>query len=113
MPRAKATKINEESTAVETKEIPSVEAAEPTDPGVTEKKTRSTKAAKKTAEKDKTTVVTVIPDRLNIRKRPDVNSPVLTVVDKGSRLEVTDFDSSREWSEIVTGGYAMTRFLRA
>ena len=109
MPRTKTVKPIEENVSeveVPVVETP-VEITEPADPGVAEKKAKTAKADRNSIK------VTVIAERLNIRKRPDVNSPVLTVVDNGTQLEVRDFMPEREWTEIVTGGYAMTRFLRA
>ena len=56
--------------------------------------------------------IIVLSEKLNIRKEPDVTSPVITVVDKAAVLEVEEFNENSTWTKLVMGGYAMTRFIK-
>lgn len=107
MPRKKTT----EAATPEVKNV-----VEPADPGVAEEKAE--KAPKK--KEVSGTKVTVIPARLNVRKRPDAYAPVITILDANEELIVDQFDPSKDWTSVkitikdkTEEGFVMTRFLRA
>lgn len=104
MARKKAVEPQELETKVE-------EVVEPADPGVAEEK--AVKAKKKEVKGVK---VTVIPDRLNVRKRPDAYAPVIDILDKNTEIVVDEFDKSKDWTAVKVDageGFVMTRYLRA
>lgn len=53
--------------------------------------------------------------KLNIRKEPSTDAPVVCVVDKGAELEIDLIESTNEWYSVCTAsglkGYCMNEFV--
>ena len=54
-------------------------------------------------------------EKLNIRKRPNINADVVTVVDKGTELEINEKGSSKEFYKVSSTegfyGYCMKAYI--
>ena len=54
--------------------------------------------------------------RLNIRKKPNINSDVVCVVDAGTELLIIKSDSTNEWFEVIEvdgeKGYCMKKYVK-
>lgn len=54
--------------------------------------------------------------RLNIRKKPNINSDVVCVVDAGTELLIIKSDSTNEWFEVIEAdgekGYCMKKYVK-
>ena len=54
--------------------------------------------------------------RLNIRKKPKINSDVVCVVDAGTELLIIKSDSTNEWFEVIEAdgekGYCMKKYVK-
>lgn len=53
--------------------------------------------------------------RLNVRKRPNINSEVVCVIDDGTEVLAIKSDSTNEWFEVVAAngekGYCMKKYI--
>lgn len=53
--------------------------------------------------------------RLNVRKKPSINSDVVCVIDDGTKVFVIKSDSTNEWFEVVAAngekGYCMKKYI--
>ena len=53
--------------------------------------------------------------RLNVRKKPSINSDVVCVIDDGTEVLVIKSDSTNEWFEVVAvngeKGYCMKKYI--
>ena len=54
--------------------------------------------------------------RLNIRKKPNINSDVVCVVDAGTELFIINSDSTNEWFEVIEAdgekGYCIKKYVK-
>lgn len=54
-------------------------------------------------------------NKLNIRKDPGVESPIVCIVDSGSKLSIDTTDSTDEWCKVYTEtgfeGFCMKKFI--
>lgn len=88
------------------------EEAETTAEPIAEKKTRKASKEAKVEEKpieNHLVVKTVTATMLNVRKEPDVTSPVKTVLEKGTKITVKAITNG--WAELSTGGFVMTQYI--
>ena len=53
--------------------------------------------------------------RLNVRKKPSINSDVVCVIDDGTEVLVIKSDSTNEWFEVIAAngekGYCMKKYI--
>lgn len=105
-------KLDEVRDQVEV-ETPIENEAETTAEPIVEKKTtkkvsKAVKAEEKQIE-NHLMIKTVTATMLNVRKDPDVTSPVKAVIEKGTKIKVKSIKDG--WAEIVSGGYVMTQYI--
>lgn len=108
------TKVEETKLATTEELVVATQEAEETAEPIVEK--RSTmevpKAEPKAEEKpveNHITIKTVTATMLNVRKEPDVTSPVKTIVEKGTKIRVKAIING--WAELVSGGYVMAQYI--
>lgn len=108
------TKVEETKVATTEEPVVATQEAEKTAEPIVEK--RSTKKAPKTEPKaeekpveNHITIKTVTATMLNVRKDPDVTSPVKTIIEKGAKIRVKAINDG--WAELVSGGYVMVQYI--
>lgn len=96
-----------EMTAIEEPVVEAEETAEPIEEKPVKKASKEVKAEK--PSDGHLIIKTVTASLLNVRKGPDVTSPVKMVIEKGSKVKIKSIKDG--WAELVTGGYVMTNYI--